>query len=319
MPRGLGVALDGSGGAATGCTNRCGLATQCSENVFQQATVDVVADVSAADGTRIFYHVFGKRSGEPVLLVQGLGADHTGWLLQRFPFGGSHRCIAPDNRGVGRSDKPPGPYDLEVMAADLIAVLDDVGLDSAHVVGVSMGGILAQILAVRYPERVRSLVLACTACHHHPWRVELLEEWADLARTRGMRAFASSNLRWLVGPRSLRRFWPAMQLLGPVAFNVPPESFVAQIEAILNMDDGLRNELRDLDVPTLVLVGSQDILTPLGDSEELASLIPGARLAVVRGGAHGFMVEHAGQFNAAVLDFLAEQRGNDRQRAAATV
>lgn len=242
------------------------------------------------------------------MLIQGLGADHTGWLLQRFPFGGNHRCIAPDNRGVGRSDKPAGPYDLEVMAADLIAVLDAEGIESAHIVGASMGGILSQILAVRYPERVRSLVLACTACHHHPWRIELLEEWAELARTKGMRSFASGNLRWLVGSRSLRRFWPAMQLLGPVAFNVPAESFIAQIEAILSMDDGLRHELRGLDVPTLVLVGSQDILTPLGDSEELASLIPGARLAVVRGGAHGFMVEHAGQFNAAALEFLAEQR-----------
>lgn len=279
--------------------------------------MELVPDVSAADGTRIAYHEFGKHSGEPVLLVQGLGADHTGWLMQRFPFGGSHRCIAPDNRGVGHSDKPLGPYDLEVMAKDLVAVLDDAGVDSAHVVGVSMGGILAQILAVRHPDRVRSLVLGCTACHHHPWRIELLEEWAELARTGGMRAFASSNLRWLVGSRSLRRFWPAMQLLGPVAFNVPPESFIAQIDAILNMDDVLRNELPQLDVPTLVLVGSQDILTPLGDSEELASLIPGARLAVVRGGAHGFMVEHAGQFNAAVLDFLAEQRGNDRQWATA--
>ncbi|MEJ7582949.1 MAG: hypothetical protein WKF43_02460 [Acidimicrobiales bacterium] len=120
-----------------------------------------------------------------------------------------------------------------------------------------------------------------------------------------MRSFVGANLRWLVGPRSLRRVWPAVGLLGPLAFNVERSAFVAQIGAILAQDDALRAELTDLDVPTLVLVGSQDILTPLGDSVELAGLIPGAELAVVGGGAHSFMVERAGAFNGAVLDFLA--------------
>lgn len=260
---------------------------------------------TVADGTRIHYQTFGTPDGAPMLLIQGLGADSGSWLLQRFPFGAHHRCLAPDNRGVGRSDKPAGPYDLEVMAADLVAVLDAEGIESAHVVGVSMGGILAQILAVRHPERVRSLVLSCTACRHHPWRKDLLASWVDLARAKGMRAFLGENLRWIVGNRSLRRFRPAMRLLGPIAFDVSADAFVAQIEAILAMDDGLRDELTDVTVPTLVIVGSQDILTPLGDSEELAALIPGAKLAVVRGGAHGFMVERAGPFNATILEFLA--------------
>ncbi len=261
-------------------------------------------EVTVADGTRIRYQRFGRTDAEPLLLIQGLGADSGGWLLQRFPFGGRFRCIAPDNRGAGRSDVPDGPYDLEVMADDLVAVLDAEEIDAAHVVGVSMGGCLAQILAVRHPGRVRSLVLSCTACHHHPWRVELLEQWAEVARTKGMRAFLGDGLRWLVGSRSLRRFWPAMRLFGPVAFDISPEAFVAQIDAILAMDDAIRVELTSIDLPTLVIVGSQDVLTPLGDSEELAELIPGARLAVVNGGAHGFMVEKAGVFNATILDFL---------------
>ncbi len=263
-------------------------------------------DVTTADGTRIHYQRFGRPDGEPVVLIQGLGADSGSWLLQRFPFGKRYRCIAPDNRGAGRSDVPEGPYDLEVMATDVLAVMDAEGVGSAHVVGVSMGGILAQILAVRHPERVRSLVLSCTACHHHPWRVQLLEEWAEAARTVGMSAFLGDGLRWIVGSRSLRRFWPAMRLFGPLAFDISAEAFVAQIEAILAMDDSLRHELVDIDVPTLVIVGSQDVLTPLADSEELVAHIPGARLAVVRGGAHGFMVEKAGAYNATILDFLDE-------------
>jgi 3-oxoadipate enol-lactonase len=259
---------------------------------------------TSSDGARIHYQEFGRTDGESLLLVQGLGADSGSWLLQRYPFGSRHRCVAPDNRGVGRSDKPAGPYVLEQMADDLVAVLDEAGIASAHVVGVSMGGILAQILAVRHPERVRSLVLSGTACHHHPWRVELLEHWADIARNQGMRALLGENLRWIVGNRSLRRFWPAMRLVGPVALDISADAFVAQVDAILGTDDVLRHELSAIDVPTLVIVGSQDVLTPLGDSEELAELIPGARLAVVRGGAHGFMVEKSGHFNKTILEFL---------------
>jgi 3-oxoadipate enol-lactonase len=273
-----------------------------------------MAFAEAVDGTRVHYDVFGPRDGEPLLLIQGLGADSRGWIRQRRAFAARYRCIALDNRGVGRSDKPEGPYDLEMMAADALAVLDAAGVADAHVVGVSMGGVLAQILGVRHPSRVRSLVLACTGCRHHTWRRELLAEWSDTARQRGMRALVDTSARWLVGPRSRFRFWPVVSLLGPLAFNVDAAPFSAQVDAILGLDDDVRFELEGIEVPTLVLVGSQDILTPVGDSEEIAALIPGAELVVVRGGAHGFMVEHAGAFNRAVLEFL--DRVTDQLEAA---
>ena len=259
----------------------------------------------APDGTRLHYEVFGARHGEPLLLIQGLGADSRGWLRQRRALSGRFRCVVFDNRGAGRSDHPPAPYDIEVMATDALAVLDAAGVASAHIMGASMGGIIAQVIGVRHPERVRSLVLACTACRHHEWRRELLAEWAEVAEADGMGTFARSAVRWLIGPRSLRRFWPAVGLVGPLAMTGSPDAFVAQVRAILDMDDSLRAELSSIDVPTLVLVGSQDILTPMGDSEELAEEIPGAELVVVRGAAHGFMLEHGATFNRSVLDFLA--------------
>jgi len=258
----------------------------------------------AADGTRLSYQLAGRRDGEPLLMIQGLGADSRGWTLQKRALS-RFRLILMDNRGVGDSGRPPGPYDLEVMAADAVSVLDHAGYGSAHVIGASMGGIISQIVAVRFPDRVRSLTLACTACHHFAWRRELLAEWAEQAQGYGMREFVRRNLRWLVGPRSLRRLAPALAVLGPLAFSVPVSSFVAQIRAILDMDDGLRGELGTIDVPTLVLVGSQDVLTTQGDGEEIASLIPGAELAIVRGGAHLFQVEQAKVFNQLVSDFLA--------------
>jgi 3-oxoadipate enol-lactonase len=252
-------------------------------------------------------------------MVQGLGADSRGWIAQQLHFARRYKVITFDNRGVGRSDKPMGTYDLARMAVDAVEVLDDAGIESAHVMGASMGGIIAQVLAVEHSERVRSLVLACTACRHQQWRRELLVEWAELARDRGMRAFAAENLRWLVGPRSLRRFWPAFTALGSVFISAPQHAFIAQVRAILATDDAMRAVLPTLDVPALVIVGSQDILTPLADSEELAELIPGAELAIVRGGAHGFMVEAAGAFNRAVGEFLArvvaEQSGGSLDAA----
>jgi 3-oxoadipate enol-lactonase len=258
----------------------------------------------AQDGTRIHYDTFGRADGPPLLLIQGLGADSRGWLRQRGMLSDRYRGIVFDNRGVGRSDKPPGPYDLEVMAADAVAVLDDLGIESAHVMGASMGGIIAQILGVRYQSRVRSLVLACTGCQHLPWRRELLAEWEETARLKGMRALVDLAARWLMGPRSRFRLWPVVGVLGPMAMQVSSEAFCAQVDAILASDDKLRYELETIVVPTLILVGSQDILTPIGDSELLHELIPGSELVIVTGGAHGFMVENAGRFNSAVREFL---------------
>ena len=257
----------------------------------------------AADGTRIAYALAGSRDAEPLLMIHGLGADTRGWIMQRRALASRFRLILVDNRGVGRSGRPPGPYGIETMAADAMAVLDHAGYRSAHVLGASMGGIISQAVAVRHPERVRSLVLACTACRHHPWRIDLLRRWAEEAEAHGMPEFVRRNLSWLVGPRSLKRLWPAMAVLAPLAFNVPVEAFVAQIDGILDMDDGLREELERVDVPTLVMSGSQDVLTTQGDGEEIASLIPGAELVVLRGGAHLFMVEQASAFNRTITDF----------------
>lgn len=264
------------------------------------------------DGTRIHYDVWGKADGEPLLMIQGLGADRRGWILQRRAFGAKYRCIALDNRGVGKSDAPPGPYDLSMMARDAMAVLDDVGVDRAHVMGASMGGVISQIVGVLHADRVRSLTLACTACRQLPWRRELLAEWAALAEVEGMGAFVQRNARWLFGARSFRRLQPLIGPVGGLALNASPHAFIAQVDAILAADETLREELHRVAVPTLILVGSQDILTPRGDSEELLSLIPGARMAVVRGAAHGFMFEHASTFNRLVLEFLAGVGGATR-------
>jgi 3-oxoadipate enol-lactonase len=260
--------------------------------------------VTATDGVLVGYDVHGRRSGIPLLMIQGLGTDSRGWALQRIAMGRRYRCVTIDNRGVGASTNAPHPFSLEQMARDAVSVLDAEGIDAAHVMGASMGGAIAQILAVQHADRLRGLVLACTSCRHHPWRRELLAEWADAVRERGMAALSGEGMRWLIGPRFHRRFGPWINLLGRVLMQGDPEHFAAQVEAILALDDSLRFELHEVRAPTLVITGSQDMLTPFGDAEELAEMIPGSKLRELRGAAHGLMVEQPGAFNTAVLDFL---------------
>lgn len=261
-------------------------------------------------GLRIHYEVTGRRSAPPVLMIQGLGASKHAWNLQRAALAVRWRTVALDNRGSGRSGRPAGPFTLEDMADDALRVLDAAGVDDAHVVGASMGGVIAQILAVRNPERVRSLVLACTSCRQHPWREDLLREWSTTARGRGLLDVGRGAAQWVMGPRSFRRAVPALGWLGPLAVMRPRDSFASQVDAILATDSSLADRLAEVTAPTLVVVGNQDILTPRGDSEEIAERIPGAELVVISGAAHGLMVEHAGTFNSVLIDFLqsAERR-----------
>jgi 3-oxoadipate enol-lactonase len=265
-----------------------------------------VGEIRSTDGIRIAYDTWGARNGSPVLMIQGLGMNARAWALQRGAFGRNHRCIAIDNRGTGHSDAPPGPYDLVRMAQDAIEVLDAEDIPRAHVVGASMGGVIAQILGVLYPDRVHSLTLACTACRHHAWRRELLAEWAEQVREHGMTALTDDGMRWLIGSRLQRRFGVFVNVLARVLIQTKPEAFAAQVAASLAMSDDMRGELHTITAPTLVITGSQDTLTPLGDAEELAELIPTARLYVLRAAAHGLMAEAPNAFNDAVLKFLAE-------------
>jgi 3-oxoadipate enol-lactonase len=260
--------------------------------------------VHATDGTRIHYEVIGMSGATPVLMIQGLGASKNAWNLQRIAMATRFRIISFDNRGAGRSDKPTKPFTLEQMADDALAVLDAAGIETAHVVGASMGGVISQIVAVKYPHRVRSLTLVCTACRNHPWRQELLQSWAKTAEEKGMIEVGKEAAQWVMSPRSFRRLVPAFTWMGPLAALRPRHSFVSQIDAILNTREDLVDQLSTITAPTMVIVGNQDILTPRGDSEEIAERIPNAELVVISGAAHGLMMEHSSTFNKILIEFL---------------
>lgn len=261
-----------------------------------------MATVVAGDGTVIYYEAWGR--GEPLLLLSGLATDLRIWACQRMVFGRRYRCIAIDNRGSGRSGKPEGPYSLEQMAADAVAVLDAEGVGRAHVLGHSMGSYIAQMMVVEHPDRLRSLTLAGTACRHLPWRLELLEQWREIARHRGVHGWARKAFPYLLGPRTAWTLGLFINVLWPIILRQPAHAFEAQIAALLGAPDGETGRLSGVEVPTLVVAGGKDTLTTPADAEEVAGLIPGAQLVTLKGAGHGFMLEAAPQFNAAVLDFL---------------
>lgn len=263
-----------------------------------------VRSLTMSDGATVSYHDWGSADSDPVVLVQGLGASARGWALQHGPFARRHRVIALDNRGTGRSSIPEEGFSLFDMADDVVAVMDDAGVDRAHVVGVSMGGIVAQILGVMHASRVSTLTLACTACRHADWRRDVLSDAASAVRARGIGALADEVLPWLVGPRVRRRFGLWLDVFARVLLQGDPEGFIRQVEAVLAMPDDFRWQLERVTAPTLVLAGSQDLLTPVGDSEEIVEMVEHAEFTVISGAAHGAMAEAPHAFNRAVLEFL---------------
>jgi 3-oxoadipate enol-lactonase len=264
-----------------------------------------MGQIQASDGTDIHYHVWGAPHKPALLLLQGLGCDAHGWIFQRLALARHYRCIALDNRGVGKSGAPAGPYSIEQMARDAVTVLDAEGVARANVMGISMGGVVSQLLAIKYPERVNSLVLAATAGRHHGWRIQLLARWQYLAVRYGMTKVAMAVVPWFVGTRARQLLGPTAALTVRALLPNSPRAFASQIEAILEVPDELREHHARVDVPTCLIVGGLDRLTPPEDSLELAKRLPRGGLTVIPEVGHALIAEAPRQFNHAVLSFLS--------------
>ncbi|MBP1690471.1 MAG: Beta-ketoadipate enol-lactone hydrolase [Deltaproteobacteria bacterium] len=265
----------------------------------------------------LYYEEHG--SGDPLLLIMGLAADSTAWMFQLPAFAERYRTIVFDNRGIGRSSKPAGPYTIGGMADDTAGLLAAIGVERAHVVGVSMGGMIAQELALRHPERVRGLVLACT--YPEPdeeirlGRSSSIQQLGgtvgadgtaqiDLAAVDPMMIF-QTLLPKVFSPSFLQNQLPILLQLfgGALQWGFSIEAIMAQVDAV--MSHQATDRLSSIKSPTLVITGDADLLIPPANSDLIASKIPGARLVKIPGGTHGFNFETPDLFNRAVLDFLA--------------
>lgn len=245
--------------------------------------------------------------GPPLLLVMGLGASLETWVAQRDAFAARHRVILFDNRGAGESESPPPPWTVPGMADDAVGVLDALGIARAHVLGVSMGGMIAQEMAIRFPERVDRLVVAVSFARPDPLRRAFLlfRRWARLQGADLVQE-GVANLPWLVSPAVLNDPDRLEAVLGIVSAMplMSAEAYAQQVDAILEHDTLSR--LGEVRAPTLVLAAAEDVLTPVFLSREIAAAIPGARLAILPRGNHAVQIEEPHAFNTAVLEFLAE-------------
>jgi 3-oxoadipate enol-lactonase len=253
----------------------------------------------------LYYEVHG--SGEPVLLIPGLGSDAGTWATFLPDIKDSYQAILLENRGSARSTKPDGPYTTQAMAQDAVALLDNLGIERVHLIGKSMGGMIAQILAARYPKRVQSLVLACTLMQHDSFGEELLEMGRTLAQKGGL--FETYRLAFLLSyskeycMRNRSRLEEARKLLVEIGSKELLQGYLGQSIACETHDS--REIAKQIKAPTLVIAGKEDTITTPEQSSDLAAAIPNAELMVFPRGKHGFWREFPEEVNPVVINFLA--------------
>jgi 3-oxoadipate enol-lactonase len=255
----------------------------------------------APSGVRIAWERRG--AGEPLLLIHGLGYARWGWEPVADGLAEAHEVVLFDNRGIGESDAPTGPYAVQDLALDAVAVLDAAGLERAHILGTSLGGMIALQLVLDHPARVDKLVLACTTpggagSAPMPERtVRLLAEAQGLPAEIALRRFVENAFAPHPDPAQIERI-----MRHRIATAQSPAAWAAQASAGTAFD--VWDRLGEIRAQTLVLTGDQDAVVDPKNSDLLAARIPEARLEVFDGGGHLFFWEQPDRFVDAVTEFL---------------
>jgi len=259
----------------------------------------------AVNDIQINYEMSGRPDGPVVMLSHSLSTSLELWTPQMAALEPEYRVVRFDTRGHGGSDIPAAPYSLEQMADDAVGLADALGIGAVHFVGISMGGMIGQALALNHPERLRSLVLCDTTALIPEDAQPAWQERIEAVQKKGMQAVVQSTLeRWFT-PAYLETVSPEVKRIRDLILATPPEGFIGCSEAIRRLD--YLQRLSEIHTPTLVVVGEQDPGTPVSDSEAIHRRIQGAKMEVIPAAAHLCNVEQADVFNRFLLDFLGSQ------------
>ncbi len=265
--------------------------------------------IVTVNGIDLFYEALGD--GEPLVLVSGYTQDHTSWATALPVFSKKYRTIVLDNRGSGQTVVPDRPFTIEDMADDISGLLDSLNIKKASVIGISLGGMIAQALAIRHPEKVKGLVLCSTGSRGSPRSKFVLGTLAEeLAKGKIDHEFYYKMVfpllfsnNFFANPDMLK-----MVMSRTLASKVDPANILRQRQAIDTVD--LTTRLGSIKAATLVVHGNEDILFPISYGRELATGIPKAKLVALEGGNHMAYAEMADKVIPQVMGFLASVDGN---------
>lgn len=258
----------------------------------------------AVNGLELYYEIEGD--GEPVVLIPGFAAGRWIWFKQTDDMSRNFRVIIFDPRGVSASDKPEGPQTIALLADDVAHLLETIGISSAHIVGASFGGFVAQEFALRYPLMTRKLVLCCTSFGGPNHVSPAPETLMALASTKGLNSEERmrANLLMAFTPEYVQtQVAEVDRVVHLRATNeVPEHIYLSQLQAAVSFN--VESRLSEIKAPTLVLSGDADVIVPVQNSRNLASKIPGAELQIIEGGSHTFFIEQNQDFNQRLSAFL---------------
>jgi pimeloyl-ACP methyl ester carboxylesterase len=255
-------------------------------------------------------HYVEVGAGEPLLLIMGLSGDHLAWGFQIPAFAEKYHVISFDNRGAGQTDQPDHRYTTRMMADDTAGLMDALDVESADVLGVSMGGMIAQELAINHPRRVRSLQLHCTSARPDRYLRELVGAWRAIRSTLPFDAALRTVFLGLFAPATYNERPEFVQaVLDNALANPFPQSLVGLIRQsqAVESHDAL-DRLSAIRCPTLVTVADEDILVPPRFSRMLADHIAGAEFRTIAGAGHVYFWERPDEFNKLCLSFLETRR-----------
>ena len=258
-----------------------------------------------ANGIKVNCELSGKEQVPVAVLSHSLACSMLMWTPQLEPLESSFRILRYDTRGHGGSDAPPGPYTLAQLVEDAIGLLDGLAIDRVHWIGLSMGGMIGQGMALSHSDRLESLILADTAAIIPDEAQPVWQERIDTVRQEGMAAVAESTLQRWFTPNYLNRKLPEIDQIRQQILMTPVAGYIGCSEAIrlLNYLD----QLAAIQTPTLIMVGADDPGTPVAASEAMHARIPGSKLVVIPSAAHLSNIEQAEVFNTNLMTFLNQR------------